>query len=420
MTNWPTILSPHLIVSHQIRWYMLVVYCYFAMFLEAHGRDAIRIEKHGNLQKSLTILQNCQCLSNLQHKKQEVCVEQQLKQMERVCKWVPILVPSHVWKQQWSKVLVVGGHSLWSQILCCQSNICHAWSCRFAMLAECLSQNGAVSQPWPSRPTLNADIARDKACEYSEHLPCTGKWLTFLDTIVVQNAGTSWLRSPCKSMARRRTWEANIFFRKMHKRLQFCSWNTWPPCKTQLFGNPVFSRKAYNALAHSSEMLRTRARQFHAHAPEPGGLGAQCCPLLFDALQSYERMTKKSTSWQKFILAFFRHPFISVSSRNSTFSKSMTYSNCKTSNTDRLNNWLEEILRNNEKHRTFLSTIFPHVSLNWQNSSRHGHGTTVATPPGEVRSSYHHLSPLSCKTLFDVCGQNMPTTLLVNPLRHLQ
>ena len=54
-------------------------------------------------------------------------------------------------------------------------------------------------------------------------------------------------------------------------------------CKTQIFGNPIFSRKAYNALAHSSEMLRTRARQFHAHAPELGGLGAQCCPLLFDA-----------------------------------------------------------------------------------------------------------------------------------------
>lgn len=207
------------------------------------------------------------------HKKQEVCVEQ-LKQMERVCKWVPIISIIYftclkTTMIKVSKVLVVGGHSLWSQILCCQSNICHAWSCRFAMLAECLSLNGAVSQPWPSRPTLNADIARrDKAWEYSEHPRCTGKWLNFVDTdtIVVQNVGTSWLRSPCKSMARRRTWEANTFFKK-NTECCFCSWNAWPPCKTQLFGNPVFSRKAYNAVAHSSEMLRTRARQFHAHAP---------------------------------------------------------------------------------------------------------------------------------------------------------
>ena len=166
------------------------------------------------------------------HKKQEVCVEQ-LKQMERVCKWVPIIsiiysnllhmFENNNW--QWSKVLVVGGHSLWSQILCCQSNICHAWSCRFAMLAmlaECLSQNGAVSQPWPSRPTLNADIARrDKACEYSEYLRCTGKWLNFVDTIVVTKCGYFMTSKSMQKHGKAKNMRSEHMFQKKHKRMLF-------------------------------------------------------------------------------------------------------------------------------------------------------------------------------------------------------
>lgn len=197
------------------------------------------------------------------------------------------------------------------------------------------------------------------------------------------------------------------FSKKNTKECCFCSWNTWPPCKTQLFGNPVFSRKAYNAVAHSSEMLRTRARQFHAHAPSL--VGSMHILDFFSSSFHINYTSMKEVASRNWAL-LQENPRQSPSLWHTQTAKHQT-----------LTDWITGWKRYWEtQDKPFLSTIFPHVSWNWRNSSRHGHGTTVATPPGGVRSSYHHLSPLSCKTVFDVFGQNGPTTLLVNPLRHLQ
>lgn len=219
------------------------------------------------------------------HKKQEVCVEQ-LKQMERVCKWVPIISiiyftclktmikgpwgPCRGWPLALEPNLVLSKQHLSCLVL----PLCHACNaCRvFEPKRRCES---ALTQ-WHCEERQSLWIFRTspvywKMAELCRHYRCNKMWV--LHDFEVH----------AKAWQGEEHEKRTHFSKKCTKECCFCSWNTWPPRKTHLFGNPVFSRKAYNAVAHSSEMLRTRARQFHAHAPSLVGSvhnAVRCCSML--------------------------------------------------------------------------------------------------------------------------------------------